>query len=155
MTTLNAIKFELHEGCSDLLPRQAHWGDAGLDLYTAGDVSVGTWIEDAVGRIMTSVKAMRFPHGYWGFIHTRSSTREKWGLEIRTSVIDENYTGPLYFGYRLVDRSRQAFVIPKGTRLGQLVLMQSVLDHMPVERVDSITQPTNGRGANGFGSTGR
>jgi dUTP pyrophosphatase len=148
--TLRPIQFELHDACQDLLPKQAHWGDAGLDLYTAMDFEVSV----AVGRIPTSVRAMKFPVDFWGLIHARSSTRERWGLEVRTSVIDEGYTGPLYIGYQLALGVTGPVMIPRGTRLGQLVIMRSVLNHLPIERVDSIEELPNERGKNGFGSTG-
>jgi deoxyuridine 5'-triphosphate nucleotidohydrolase len=145
---INTVRFELEPGA--LLPSIAKVGDAGLDLATWGD-GEGALIEAGERtRIYTGVKALHLPGWAFGLLHTRSSTRERWGLEVRSSVIDTLYRGPLYIGVHNV--SDRAVVVPSGTRLAQLVLMQNCAINVRIEQgvVDTRTE----RGCDGFGSSG-
>jgi dUTP pyrophosphatase len=147
------IRFQMREGA--LLPAKAHEDDAGFDLATWQETTVRM---GDVGRLDTGVLGVHLPEWAWGFIHTRSSTREKWGLEIRSSVIDTGWRGPLYLGYRVVGKAGmwlgEPFTIPAGTRLGQLVLMQNLAQLVEVERVTIVDTGGTRRGVNGFGSSG-
>ena len=148
------VRFSLDAGA--IAPAQARRGDAGLDLATVKDEHVRG---GAVGRFYTGISGVHLPEWAFALVHTRSSTRERWGLEIRTSVIDAGYRGPLFIGYRCVitpqnDPAGMGVVIPAGTRLAQLVIMRNELDALAVSIVDEVDTTTSERGANGFGSTG-
>ena len=153
MSNVDVIRFQLKPGA--VLPSLAHEGDAGYDLATYEDVLL---TRGAVGRLDTGVAGVHLPAWAWGMVHTISSTRERWGLEIRTSVIDTGWRGPLFLGYKVVGRAgdgdRATTVrIPHGTRLGQLLLMVNCAAQTPVVQVALVDQGTE-RGVAGFGSSG-
>ena len=142
------LQVVMQEGAEHLAPKQAYAGDAGVDLATSRDYVLPAGF---VGRLETGIVGIQFPTGVWGLIHTRSSTRERWGLEVRTSVIDTDYTGPIYIGVR----AEREVSIPAGTRLAQIVMMLNVIDLMGMKTqvVDAIAERGE-RGNAGFGSSG-
>lgn len=141
----NVIRFELELGA--FLPSVAKVGDAGLDLATYSH----EWVRPGERkRLYTGVKGVSLPVWAWGFIHTRSSTRERWGMEVRSSVIDTLYRGPLYIGVHNI--SPETVKIPGGTRLAQLVLMVNYA--MDVEVEQGVVDKQTSRGQHGFGSSG-
>lgn len=126
------------------VPTRAYVGDAGLDLAVSARTTLSP---DEYALIPTGVRAA-VPHGWWGFMHGRSSSWSKWGLEIRTAVIDSGYRGELMIG--VTNRSGQVRVISAGTRLAQYVLMPAFMGDV----VETDTLPEHDRGDRGYGSSG-
>lgn len=126
------------------MPSRAYVGDAGLDLAISTRMTLSP---DEYALIPTGVRAA-VPHGWWGFMHGRSSSWSKWGLEIRTAVIDSGYRGELMIG--VTNRSGQVRVISAGTRLAQYVLMPAFMGDV----VETDTLPEHDRGDRGYGSSG-
>lgn len=134
------IQFALKPGAQ--MPQQALDGDAGYDLATHHDTQTYAGEEN---RIPTGIH-VQLPPGYWGLIHTRSSTRKRWGLAVRTTVIDEGYRGELYIGYAATASN----LIPGGTRLAQLIpIPRPAMVAIQRDRLD-----VHERGVAGYGSTG-
>ncbi|MGH2729960.1 MAG: dUTP diphosphatase, partial [Actinomycetota bacterium] len=75
------------------LPAYAHSGDAGLDLFSAHDVTI-----DPGGRmaIPTGI-AVAIPPGYAGFVHARSGRALNEGLALANApgLIDTGYRGEI------------------------------------------------------------
>jgi dUTP pyrophosphatase len=133
---------------SVVLPTYAHDGDAGLDLRSVEELTLAPGERRAVrtGLIIA------VPYGWVGLVHPRS------GLALRHGVTLINAPGTIDAGYRgevqvpLVNHGADPFAVAPGDRIAQLLLQQVGLAEL-VE-VDGFDEQT-GRGAGGFGSTGR
>lgn len=125
-------------------PRKSRHTDAGIDIANHQEVALEPHVDL---RIPTGVH-VSIPQHYWGLIHPRSSTRSRWGLKVRTSVIDHGFYGELQIGVR----TTRAVIIPAGTRLAQLVLLP--VPPVTLHLVDEFTDREPARGDNGFGSSG-
>jgi len=129
------------------LPRYAHSGDAGLDLYAA---------EDAVLRpfervlIPTGI-AVAIPEGFAGFVQPRSGLAIKQGLSLVNTpgLIDSHYRGEIKVIAINLDPA-QDITIGRGDKIAQFVLQPVVTAELvEVDELDSTV-----RGEGGFGSTG-
>ncbi|MGB6453934.1 MAG: dUTP diphosphatase [Streptosporangiaceae bacterium] len=129
------------------VPRRAHSGDAGCDLFLTADVDIGPGQRVVVG---TGV-CIALPDGYAGFVHPRS------GLAARHGVTIVNAPGTVDAGYRgeikvilLNTDTEHAVRFRRGDRIAQLVVQR-------VERpvfIEVTSLPGSERGDGGHGSTG-
>jgi len=132
-----------------VLPTRAHPDDAGLDLRAAESVDLAPGARVAVPTGLV----VAIPSGSVGLVHPRS------GLALRDGITVVNAPGTIDAGYRgevlvaLVNVSDTTVRVRRGDRIAQL-LVQSVALPTVVEATDLQDQAT-GRGAGGFGSTGR
>lgn len=130
------------------LPKQAHVGDAGLDLYAAHDAMLPA----NGGRCLVPTGvAVAIPLGYAGFVLPRSGLALHHGISVVNApgLIDSHYRGELKVVLINTDPTRPYHVY-RGDRIAQLVI-QRVEDVTWVE-VDSLDN--NDRGG-GFGHSGR
>jgi len=132
-----------------IVPRYMTAGAAGLDLSAALDAP----IEIAVGgrvAIPTGL-AIKLPDGYEGQIRPRSGLAREHGVTLVNApgTIDADYTGPLIV--LLINHGDRPVRIESGQRIAQLVIAPVV--QAELAEVDEL--PATGRGAGGFGSTGR
>jgi dUTP pyrophosphatase len=129
------------------LPRQAHPGDAGLDLASRIDAEVAAG-ERAM--VPTGV-AVAIPDGYAGLVLPRSGLASRHGLTLANApgLIDAGYRGEITCA--VVNLNRTVPVrITRGDRIAQLVIV-AVPDVEP-EWADEL--PESQRGTGGFGSSG-
>ncbi|WP_291313809.1 dUTP diphosphatase [Corynebacterium sp. UBA2622] len=129
------------------LPRRAHAGDAGVDLYSTED------IELAPGQraLVATGIAVALPMGTVGLIHPRSGLAAKHGLSIVNTpgTIDAQYRGELKVCLLNTDRETP-IAITRGMRIAQLVVQKvELVDFVEVDELDETE-----RGAGGYGSTG-
>jgi dUTP pyrophosphatase len=130
------------------LPRYAKGGDAGADIVSRIDITLAPG-ERAL--VPTGI-AIALPDGYVALVHPRS------GLAIKHGVTMVNAPGTVDAGYRgelqiiLINHDKNESVsFKRGDRIAQLVIQK-------VERAEFVEVrelPRSGRGAGGFGSTGR
>jgi dUTP pyrophosphatase len=130
------------------LPRYAKGGDAGADIVSRIDITLAPG-ERAL--VPTGI-AIALPDGYVALVHPRS------GLAIKHGVTMVNAPGTVDAGYRgelqiiLINHDKNESVsFKRGDRIAQLVIQK-------VERAEFVEVrelPGSGRGAGGFGSTGR
>jgi len=130
------------------LPSYAKGGDAGADLVTSIDVSLAP----GERKLVPTGISIALPDGYAAFVHPRS------GLAIKHGVTMVNAPGTVDAGFRgelqiiLINHDPESTVtFSRGERIAQLVIQK-------VERAEFIEVeelPGSGRGADGFGSTGR
>lgn len=130
------------------LPRYANGGDAGADIVSRIDITLAPG-ERAL--VPTGI-AIALPDGYVALVHPRS------GLAIKHGVTMVNAPGTVDAGYRgelqiiLINHDKNESVsFKRGDRIAQLVIQK-------VERAEFVEVrelPGSGRGAGGFGSTGR
>jgi dUTP pyrophosphatase len=132
------------------LPRRAHPTDAGIDLYSAEDITLAPGERALVG---TGI-AMALPAGTVGLVHPRSGLAWKHGLSIVNTpgTIDADYRGEVKVC--LVNTDRETPVeISRGDRIAQL-LVQAVSLCDVVEVTDPADLGDTERGDGGYGSTG-
>jgi dUTP pyrophosphatase len=129
------------------LPRRAHPGDAGADLYAADDIQIGPGQR---ATVRTGI-ALALPDGFAAFVLPRS------GLAARHGVTIVNAPGTVDAGYRgeirvtLLNTDTQAPVrFHRGDRIAQLVIQR--VEQPVFCEVESL--PGSARGDGGFGSTG-
>lgn len=129
------------------IPQRAHRGDAGVDLYSAHDVTIGPG-----ERVLVSTGvAIALPLGTVGLIHPRSGLAAKHGLTIVNTpgTIDADYRGELKVCLLNTDKDTP-FEVTRGMRIAQLVVQRVELpDFIEVDDLDETV-----RGSGGYGSTG-
>ena len=129
------------------LPKYAHEGDAGLDLYSRLDCILAPFDRIAVP---TGI-AVSIPEGYAGFIQPRSGLAVKYGITVLNTpgLIDSGYRGEIKV--ILINLNpKENFVIRRGNRIAQFVIQK--VENVEVEVVEELDETT--RGEKGFGSSG-
>jgi dUTP pyrophosphatase len=129
------------------LPGYAHAGDAGMDLYSAEDVT----LEPLQRALVSTGIAVAIPEGYAGFVQPRSGLAIKHGLSLVNTpgLIDSHYRGEIKIIAVNLD-PETPIAIRRGDKIAQFVI-QSVVraDLVEVAELDETV-----RGEGGFGSTG-
>jgi dUTP pyrophosphatase len=129
------------------LPTYAHPGDAGADLVTTVDVTLGPGERAMVG---TGI-AVALPEGYAAFVHPRSGVAHRLGVSIVNTpgTVDAGYRGEITVV--LINHDvRETVTFRRGDRVAQLVVQ-----HVEQARFTEVAQlPSSARGAGGYGSTG-
>lgn len=130
-------------------PTRGHFGDAGYDLYTPVDANVPA--RQSV-LINTGVH-VKIPKGCAGKIVSKSGLNVKHGL-IADGLIDRGYTGSIKV--KLYNLSDKDYLFKRGEKITQLTIIKVLLpeDEKDAVVVDNIGESVDGRGDNGFGSTG-
>jgi len=129
------------------LPAYAHPGDAGLDLYAADT----TTLAPGARALVPCGVAVAVPEGHVGLVNPRSGLAVDLGLTVLNGpgTIDAGYRGELKV--LLVNHGDAAVEVVHGQRIAQLLILPVVaVDVREVDHLDAT-----GRGAGGFGSTGR
>ena len=132
------------------LPAHATHGSAGIDLRACLDEAI-VLQPNATVLVKTGMSIYIEDTGYAGLILPRSGLGHKHGIVLGNLVglIDSDYQGELMVS--VWNRGTTAFTLEPGERMAQYVLvpiMQTTFDIVQ-EFVES------GRGAGGFGHTGR
>ena len=127
------------------LPKFAHHGDAGLDLYSSEDVVIEP---NAFALVLTGI-AIALPAGTEGQIRPLSSLALDRSVTVLNSpgTIDEGYRGEI--GVILINHGLRRFCVKRGARIAQLVIQRKV--EVNVVEVKSLGDTA--RGKRGFGST--
>jgi len=126
------------------LPAYGHPGDAGLDLFSCVDESLGP---GEVKAIPTGLE-MAIPEGYVGLIWDKSGLSLE-AVHRLAGVVDAGYRGEVRVV--LANLGRGTFKISQGMKIAQM-LIQPV---QSVRVVESATLEETSRGRGGFGSTGK
>ena len=131
--------------CEDaIVPKYAHEGDAGVDLYSKGDYELKPG-EQAL--ISTGIK-MAIPAGYVGLIWDKSGLAANNGIKTMAGVVDSGYRGEVMVVLR--NHGKTDYKIGKNTKVAQM-LIQPIISAM-IKEVPSLDNTSRGEG--GFGSTG-
>jgi len=129
-----------------VLPRYAHPGDAGLDLFSCESVELGP----GESRMISTGLAIELPAG------TEAQVRPRSGLALKHCITVLNTPGTIDAGYRgevgviLVNHGSGPFTVDKGMKIAQIVV-KPVLT-VEVTEADKLSDTSRGEG--GFGSTG-
>lgn len=125
-----------------IIPTRKTADSAGFDLHSLEDRFIPP---GQTMRIRTGI-ACAIPPGFVGLVKPRSSVFFKGGdLD---GTIDADYRGELQL--QIHNTTNWNFVVQKGERYAQLVVVAYVAESMEVDELD----PTD-RGTGGFGSTGK
>lgn len=128
------------------LPTRSYEGDAGFDLYTAGD-----WlIEPGENLDVPCGVSVQLPEGVWAMITGRSSTIRKLQLQVQMGIIDQGYRGPLYANVQ--NLGPEVVEVKAGQRLAQLIPFPLTSTGLHPVQVDVLAE--SDRGIAGFGSSG-
>lgn len=125
------------------LPRRAHEGDAGFDLYANESVTI--W-QNGQAIISTGI-ACELPEGYAGFIWPRSGLATKHMINVHAGLIDQGYRGEIKVC--LINHGDRPVEIRKHDRVAQMVVGPFLID-----AVEVLSLGNSERGKSGFGSTG-
>jgi dUTP pyrophosphatase len=134
------------------LPSRAHVGDAGVDLFSAQDVSLAPG-ERAL--VPTGI-AVAIPFGMVGLIHPRSGLAARVGLSIVNSpgTVDAGYRGEIKVSLINLDPATP-IEISRGDRIAQLLVQRVELPELiEVSSFDEAGLGDTTRGAGGHGSSG-
>ncbi len=133
------------------LPRYAHDGDAGADLFARQDSTIAA----GGGRSLVPTGVIvAIPRGYAGFIQPRSGLALKHGVTCLNSpgLIDSGYRGELKVLLINTDPNH-SYDLFRGDRIAQLVIQKVEL--VTFEPMDLDELPTADRDSGGFGHSGR
>ncbi len=128
------------------VPKYAHKGDAGIDLYSSIDCILKPLERK---KVPTGIK-VSIPEGYAGFVQPRSGLAIKNGISIVNTpgLIDSGYRGEICTILINLD-TKKVFKIKKGDKICQLVIQK--VEVAKIELVEELDITSRGEG--GFGST--
>ncbi|MBI4175531.1 dUTP diphosphatase [Candidatus Berkelbacteria bacterium] len=127
------------------VPRYEHPGDAGLDLFSAEEITLPPGGRAAIGTGW----AMAFPPGFVARILGRSGLALKHGLSAALAgVVDAEYRGE--WKVILLNTDAEPYTVHVGDKIAQAVFFPIVTAVPEVVSELSETQ----RGSGGFGSSG-
>ncbi|MFW6348630.1 MAG: dUTP diphosphatase [Cyclonatronaceae bacterium] len=133
------------------LPSYATALSAGLDLAAAVPDDKPVSIPPGQRRLLPTGFAFALPKGYEGQLRPRSGRALREGITLLNSpgTLDADYRGELKI--LLINHGAETVVISRGERIAQLVI--APVCRARISERDRL--PETGRGAGGFGSTGR
>ena len=125
----------------------AHAGDAGADLKTTGEVTLGPFQR---ALVPTGV-AIALPAGDVALVHPRSGLAVKRGVTVLNApgTIDAGYRGEIKVPLINLDPEHTVTFQP-GDRIAQLVIQR----YVEARFVPAASLPGSDRAERGFGSTG-
>jgi dUTP pyrophosphatase len=130
------------------LPRYAHPGDAGLDLYARHDAA----LDPRGGRALVPTGiAIAIPPGHAAFVLPRSGLALRHGVTVVNSpgLIDAAYRGEVKVVMLNTD-PHAAYTVHRGDRIAQLVVQR--VEEVVWQVVDRLDGEDRG---GGFGHSGR
>jgi dUTP pyrophosphatase len=145
-----AIAIKRIRQANDLhLPRYMTAAAAGLDL--CADLTAAVTLLPGERALIPTGLAIALPEGYEAQIRPRSGLALKHGIALVNApgTIDSDYRGEI--GIILINHGTEPFVINRGERIAQMVIARFVRAELC--EVDELAE--SGRGAGGFGHTGR
>lgn len=128
-----------------IIPKYAHQGDAGLDLYSIEE----HLLKSKERHIFKLGITMELPLGYVGLIWDKSGLAAKFGIKTMGGVIDHSYRGDI--GVILYNTSENDYTIKKGDKIAQMLIQQ--IESAEIEEKEKLSETIRNDG--GFGSTGR
>ncbi|UCH96052.1 MAG: dUTP diphosphatase [Candidatus Aminicenantes bacterium] len=129
-----------------ILPRYAHPGDAGLDLFSVERKE----IPPGESTLIRTGIVIELPE------NTEAQIRPRSGLALNHQVTLLNTPGTIDYGYRgeikviMINHGKKTFIVEQGMKIAQMVI-KPVLT-VEVVQVEELSETRRGEG--GFGSTG-
>ncbi len=131
------------------LPDYQTADSAGMDLRAAIEGSVV--FRPGERHLLPTGLCMALPHGYEGQVRPRSGLAFKHGMTIVNTpgTVDADYRGEV--SVVMVNLGQEPYTVERGDRIAQLVV--APVSQAVLNEVEEL--PESGRGAGGYGSTGR
>jgi dUTP pyrophosphatase len=126
-----------------IIPKYAHLGDAGMDLYSVEDII----LKPKHRVIVRTGLAIELPKDYVALVWDKSGISKK-GITTLAGVGDSGYRGE--YKIVLINLSSQDYFIKKGEKIAQLLIQPIITPE--IEEVKELSETSRGKGA--FGSTG-
>jgi dUTP pyrophosphatase len=128
-------------------PKYAHYGDAGMDIYSSEDCIINS----GERKLISSGIKLAIPEGYEVQIRPRSGLALKNGITVLNTpgTIDHQYRGVV--GVILINHGEAPFEVKKGERIAQMVFNR--FESAELKEVSELSETARGEG--GFGSTGK
>ena len=132
-----------------LMPTKAHDPDAGFDLYIPENADPHKLaIRPGDSMVVDTGVHMAIPHGYTGFLKSKSGLNVKADLN-GEGVVDADYTGSIVV--KLYNHGHKTHYFKPKDKLIQIVILP-----IPKVTLNPVTEfKSTERGGNGFGSSGR
>lgn len=127
------------------IPKYAHKGDAGFDIYIPETVVILPGERKSVPIGL----AMEIPEGHAGLLLDKSGLSHKHGIKSFGGVIDSGYRGEIHAG--LMNLGDKPYTFEKGDKLIQMLIMP--VQGVEILETEELTDSDRGIGA--FGSTGK
>lgn len=131
------------------LPDLETSGSSGLDLYADIKDSISLNSLDRV--LIPTGLYIAIPKGHEGQIRARSGLALKHGISLANGIgtIDSDYRGEI--GIILVNLSKEEYIINRGDRIAQLVIIKhEIIELEEVEKLDKTERNTGGFGHTGY-----
>ena len=132
---------------SAVVPKYAHEGDAGVDLYSTEELM----LQPGQRVLISTGISISIPDSYEAQVRPRSGMSIKYGLSVVNSpgTIDCKYRGEIKV--ILINHGERDFRVEKGMKIAQMVFNKvEIAEFKEVEELDDTK-----RGSDGFGSTGQ
>jgi dUTP pyrophosphatase len=126
------------------LPRYAHPGDVGMDMYAMETVV----IQPGEHYRFFHGFALEFPEGYAAIVKDKSSISKAY-LHTMGGVFDAGFRGE--YNTHLVNLGKEPYTVEEGDKVAQLVIYPVAIAEL--EEVAILNESVRGDGA--FGSTGK
>lgn len=129
-----------------IIPKHAHVGDAGLDLFSISEMEISP---GEVKLVKTGI-SIELPE------NTEAQIRPRSGLALNNQITVLNTPGTIDYGYRgeigviLINHGNKMFKVEKGMKIAQMIIKPI----LQVEVVEVSDLSDTERGTGGFGSTG-
>ena len=152
MSTKVTVEFQRLPHGEGLPPPAYQTTDAaGLDLMAAVPENGPLTLVPGKYAMVPTGLAIALPPGHEAQVRPRSGLAAKHGVTVLNSpgTIDADYRGEIRV--ILINHGETAFVIRRGERIAQMVIAPVVQAAL----VPTVALSETGRGAGGFGSTGR
>jgi dUTP pyrophosphatase len=129
-----------------VVPKYAHHGDAGVDLYSTEDYI----LKPGERTLVSTGIAIAIPPGHEAQVRPKSGLALKHGISIVNTpgTVDCEYRGEI--GVIVINLGNEDFKIEKGNKIAQMVFNK--IEEADFEEVEELDDTTRGDG--GFGSTG-
>lgn len=128
------------------MPKREHAKDAGYDLFSN---ECGIVPPHSTKTFRTGVH-IQLPEGKAGLLVSKSGMNSKFSIT-STGLIDQGYRGEIKA--TLHNGGDMPYIVDHGQKITQLVIISP--EYAPLELVAELDESEDGRGEDGFGSTGR
>ena len=127
-----------------ILPKYAHEGDAGMDLFSLEDYE----LKPGERKLFPVGFALEFPNGLAAIVKDKGGPPYKGGVHTMGGVFDAGYRGE--YNVNLINLGQEPYKIIKGQKIAQLMIQR--VEIVTLEEVEELSETARGEGR--FGSTG-
>uniref|UniRef100_T1L6G0 Deoxyuridine 5'-triphosphate nucleotidohydrolase n=1 Tax=Tetranychus urticae TaxID=32264 RepID=T1L6G0_TETUR len=128
-------------------PARATPLSAGADLHSVEDIMIPPYGK----QLVKTGLQLQIPSYCYGRIAPRSGMAWNHHIDVGAGVIDPDYSGEVKV--LLFNHGKNGYMVKQGDRIAQLICEMVI--HPIMEEIDEQLEHKEGRGAHGFGSTGR